>query len=462
MLREKIALPLVSHSFSRYDKTKMEKSFFEIILDSISEGVFAINKDWQITYFNRAAEKITGVTKEEALGRPCYEVFHANICQSDCALKKTIRTGKSIIDLPINIINRDGRKIPLSISTAVLRDENGKIVGGVETFRDLSAVEELKREITKRYTFEDIISKSHEIQKIFEILPDIAESDATVLIEGPSGSGKELFAKAIHNLSPRCHCPYIVVNCAALPDTLLESELFGYVKGAFTDAKYDKPGRFALAHKGTIFLDEIGDISTAMQVKLLRVLQEKEFEPLGATRPIKVDVRVICATNKDLTQLVAEGKFRKDLYYRINVIKIKLPPLSKRREDIPLLIEHFVHRLNAKMNKNIIGVSDEVLEVLMKYEFPGNVRELENIIEHAFILCHGPIIQLKHLPKEVIEAVKRPVQIPTEKELSLEALELKAIKTALQKHRGHRGRAAQELGIDKSTLWRKMKRYGLL
>ena len=455
MLREKITL-------TEMKGVKETRSFFEIILDSISEGVFAVNKEWQITYFNHAAEKITGVSKEEALGRPCYEVFHANICQTDCALKKTIKTGKPVIDLPINIINREGRKIPLSISTAVLRDEKGKVVGGVETFRDLSAVEELKREITKKYTFEDIISKSHEIQKIFEVLPDIAESDATVLIQGPSGSGKELFAKAIHNLSPRHHGPYVVVNCAALPDTLLESELFGYVKGAFTDAKHDKPGRFALAHKGTIFLDEIGDISPAMQVKLLRVLQEKEFEPLGATKSVKVDVRVICATNKDLAKLVAEGRFREDLYYRINVIKIELPPLSKRREDIPLLIDHFIHRLNAKMNKNIIGVSDEVLEFLMKYEFPGNVRELENIIEHAFILCRGSVIQLEHLPREVIETVRKPVQIPTEKELSLEALEIKAIKTALQKHRGHRGRAAQELGIDKSTLWRKMKRYGLL
>ncbi|HDD44934.1 MAG TPA: PAS domain-containing protein [Candidatus Desulfofervidus auxilii] len=455
MLREKITL-------TEMEGVKEARSFFEIILDSISEGVFAVNKEWQITYFNHAAEKITGVSKEEALGRPCYEVFHANICQTDCALKKTIKTGKPVIDLPINIINREGRKIPLSISTAVLRDEKGKVVGGVETFRDLSAVEELKREITKKYTFEDIISKSHEIQKIFEVLPDIAESDATVLIQGPSGSGKELFAKAIHNLSPRHHGPYVVVNCAALPDTLLESELFGYVKGAFTDAKHDKPGRFALAHKGTIFLDEIGDISPAMQVKLLRVLQEKEFEPLGATKSVKVDVRVICATNKDLAKLVAEGRFREDLYYRINVIKIELPPLSKRREDIPLLIDHFIHRLNAKMNKNIIGVSDEVLEFLMKYEFPGNVRELENIIEHAFILCRGSVIQLEHLPREVIETVRKPVQIPTEKELSLEALEIKAIKTALQKHRGHRGRAAQELGIDKSTLWRKMKRYGLL
>ncbi len=441
---------------------KSPESFFEVILDSISEGVFTVDKDWRITYFNRAAEKITGVPKEEAIGRPCYEVFNANICQTDCALKKTIKTGRPVIEQSINIIDWKGRKIPLSISTAVLRNEKGEIVGGVETFRDLSAVEELKREITKRYTFEDIISKNHEIQKIFQILPDIAESDATVLIQGPSGSGKELFAKAIHNLSPRRHGPYVVVNCGALPDTLLESELFGYVKGAFTDAKRDKPGRFALAQGGTIFLDEIGDISAAMQVKLLRVLQEKEFEPLGAVKPVKADVRVICATNKDLAQLVEEGKFREDLYYRINVIKIELPPLSKRREDIPLLIDHFINRLNAKSRKNIIGVSDEVLQVLMKYDFPGNVRELENIIEHAFILCRGSVIQVEHLPKEVIEKTHRiPKQI-LQKELNLQLIEMKAIQKALQKHHGHRGKAAAELGIDKSTLWRKMKRYGLL
>lgn len=441
---------------------KKTTSFFEVILDSISEGVFTVDKQWQLTYFNRAAEKIIGVSREEAIGRPCYEVFNANICQSDCALKKTIETGKPVIDLPVNIVNREGRKIPLSISTAVLRSGEGEIVGGVETFRDLSAIEELKREITRQYTFEDIISKNHEIQKIFQILPDIAETDVTVLIQGPSGSGKELFARAIHNLSPRRQGPYVVVNCGALPDTLLESELFGYVKGAFTDAKKDKPGRFALAQGGTIFLDEIGDISPAMQVKLLRVLQEKEFEPLGAICPVKADVRVICATNKDLARLVEEGKFREDLYYRINVIKIELPPLSKRREDIPLLIDHFIWRLNATSRKNIIGVSDEVLQLLMKYEFPGNVRELENIIEHAFILCRGSVIQVEHLPKEVVERIHRPSRQIVGKDLGLKSLEIKAIKAALQKHHGHRGKAAQELGIDKSTLWRKMKRYGLL
>ena len=453
-------------------------SFFEVILDSISEGVFTVDKEWRITYFNRAAEKITGVAKEEAIGKPCYEVFNANICQTDCALKKTIKTGRPVIEQSINIIDRKGRKIPLSISTAVLRNEKGEIVGGVETFRDLSAVEELKREISKRYTFEDIISKNHEIQKIFQILPDIAESDATVLIQGPSGSGKELFAKAIHNLSPRRHGPYVVVNCGALPDTLLESELFGYVKGAFTDAKRDKPGRFALAQGGTIFLDEIGDISPAMQVKLLRVLQEKEFEPLGAVRPVKADVRVICATNKDLAQLVEEGKFREDLFYRINVIKIELPPLSKRREDIPLLIDHFINRLNAKSRKNIVGVSEEVLQILMKYEFPGNVRELENMILRAMLLSPVDVIDVKDLKptaavsrepsfEEAIRNFVIEVFTVEQKEknnlydLVVRSAERILISEVLRYCNYNQVKAARVLGIHRNTLRRKIKELNI-
>jgi transcriptional regulator with PAS, ATPase and Fis domain len=334
-------------------------------------------------------------------------------------------------------------------------------VGGVETFRDLSVLEELKKEITKRYTFMDIISKNHEIQEIFSILPDMAESDSTILIQGPSGSGKELFARAIHDLSFRREKPYVVVSCGSLPDTLLESELFGYVKGAFTDAKKDKPGRFALAQGGTIFLDEIGDISPAMQVKLLRVLQEREYEPLGATAPVKADVRIIAATNKNLKELVENEMFRQDLYYRLNVVKIDLPPLAQRREDIPLLVEHFVHSFNLKKGKHITGVSDKVIDLLIHHDFPGNIRELENIIEHAFVLCRGKVIEAEHLPEE-ITGRRKAVGIGGEVLGDpLRESEAKIIRETLIANDGHRGKTARALGIHPSTLWRKMKRLGI-
>lgn len=296
------------------------------ILESIADGVFTIDRDWRITSFNRAAERITGMTRRKAIGQKCFDVFHANICQGACALKRTLETGKEIIDLAVNIINNRGENLPISISTAVLRGPRGRISGGVETFRDLSAIEALRRELSKQYTMGDVVSKNAQMLKILSLLPSIAESNSTVLIQGPSGSGKELLARAIHSLSPRKKGPYVVVSCAALPDTLLESELFGYVKGAFTDAKKDKPGRFALAEKGTLFLDEIGDVSAALQVKLLRFLQEREYEPLGSIKPVKADVRVVAATNRNLSRMAGEGSFREDLYYRLNVVKIELPP----------------------------------------------------------------------------------------------------------------------------------------
>ena len=449
-----------------------EKSrrFMDIILDSIADGVFTTDTENKIMSFNKAAESITGFSKTEAIGQYCFDIFRANICQNVCALRKTIQTGKPIVNLEVNILNKEGRCIPISISTAVLKDEAG-IIGGVETFRDLSQIEVLKKELNKQYTFEDIISKNHKIQEIFGILPDIAESDSTVFIQGPNGSGKELFARAIHNLSNRKDSPYVAVNCGALPDTLLESELFGYVKGAFTDARGDKPGRFARAEGGTLFLDEIGDISPAFAVRLMRVLEEKEYEPLGATKTVKADVRIITATNKDLQSLVEEGAFREDLFYRLNVVRIELPPLKERREDIPLLIEHFVNRFNMKMGKNITGVSDEVLSLLMKYDFPGNIRELENIIEYAFVLCKGNFIELEHLPTELSNFVSRRINSTgneTEQNHSkqtgrpLENAEAETIRKILLKYDGNRLKTAQELDIDRTTLWRKMKKYGLM
>ena len=444
--------------------TKRKKALalpMDSILDSVADGVFTIDMEKQITSFNRAAEKITGIAREHAIGQKCFDVFHASICQTSCALEKTLKTGREMIDLPINVLNSEGTTIPVSISTAVLKDTGGKIIGGVETFRDLSSLEELRKEISKQYTFKDIISKNHEMQKIFDVLPDIAESDSTVLLQGPSGSGKELFARAIHNLSNRKDGAYVVVNCGALPDTLLESELFGYVKGAFTDAKKDKPGRFARAEGGTLFLDEVAELSTALQVKLLRVLQQKEYEPLGATRFRKANVRIIAATNQDLTQLLSRGTFREDLYYRLNVVKIDLPPLVKHREDIPLLVDHFIHQFNLKKGKKITGITDQALGMLMEYAFPGNVRELENMIEHAFVLCHGSLIQRDHFPKEFIETFRTAEKDRPQTADKLKTAEAQVIAETLKKNSGNRSRTAEELGIDKSTLWRKMKQFNL-
>jgi PAS domain S-box-containing protein len=444
------------------NNSKYRHQNFETILDSIADGVFTIDLEFNITYFNSAAQKITGVSGDQALGKKCFDVFRANICQTTCALGETMKTGKQSINLPINILNSEGDRIPASVSTSVLKDSKGKIIGGVEIFRDLSAMEALRKEISNRYRFEDIISKNHEIQGIFDILPDIATSGSTVLIEGPSGSGKELFARAIHNVSGK-KGEFVAVSCAALPDTLLESELFGYKKGAFSEAKKDKPGRFARAKDGTIFLDEIGDISAALQVKLLRVLQEKEYEPLGATVTSITNARVIAATNRTLSELVARGSFREDLFYRLNVVKIELPPLTRRREDIPLLINYFVQKFNVLKGKEITGISENALNLLMRYNFPGNIRELENIIEFAFVLCHDDTIRTKHLSREIQELSQNSRDKEPDTPASLlDNAEKNAILDALQRHNANRGETADFLGINKSTLWRKMKKYGII
>ena len=425
------------------------------ILDSINEGVFSVDRDWHITAFNRAAEQITGVRKQDALGRVCSDVFRASICEEACALRRTLTGGKPVIGATADIINVTGKRTPIRISTALLHGEDGAVVGGVETFQDLSHVEQLRKELKARYTFEDIVGRSQAMRRVFEILPDIAASNSTVLIEGASGTGKELFARAIHNLTPRKKKRFVAVNCAALPDSLLESELFGYKAGAFTDARRDKPGRFALADGGTIFLDEIGDISPAMQVRLLRVLQERTIEPLGATETVKVNVRVLAATNKDLTGLVSAGKFREDLFYRIRVIYLKLPGLNERREDIPLLVDHVIAKFNQLQGKDIAGVSQEVLVRLMEHDYSGNVRELENIIEQAFVLCRGGLIEVSHLPPEL-----RPPSLAAgtlDSGMSLRAMEKHLIETALERSGGNRQRAALELGINPSTLYRKLQ-----
>ncbi|MBN1481343.1 PAS domain-containing protein [candidate division KSB1 bacterium] len=436
--------------------TQIDK-FTDIILDSITDGVFTVDQEWRITSFNKAAEEITGILREEAIGARCSDVFRASLCESGCVLRETMRTGRPVMGRALYIVNADGDKVTLSVSTALLKDKDGEVIGGVETFRDLRAVEALRKTLTQQYSFSDIISKDASMQKLFAILPRIAQSDSTVLVQGESGTGKELFARVIHQLSPRHKRKMVAVNCSALPDTLLESELFGYKAGAFTDAKKDKKGRFAQAEGGTLFLDEIADLAPALQAKLLRVLQEREYEPLGATESVKANVRIVAATNKDLATLVAEKAFRQDLFYRLNVIKLFVPPLRQRKQDIPLLVRHFISTFNHVQGKHIHDVSPHVMRILMRHNYPGNIRELENIIEHAFVLCNTVIIQPEHLPSELIES--SPTE--TSNHSNLQQIEADYIYNTLEKNNWNRAKAAADLGIHKSTLFRKIKKFNI-
>ena len=432
----------------------------EAILESISDGVFTIDLEWRVTSFNRAAEAITGVPRGEALGRRCSEVFRSSMCGPGCALQQTLKTGKPVIGKSGYIINAEGDRIPISISTAVLRDAGGEVIGGAETFRDLSEVDALRRELEGKFRIGDLVSRSPLMQKVFEILPAIAASPSTVLITGETGTGKELIARTIHSLSPRRAGPFIAVNCGALPDTLLESELFGYKAGAFTGAVKDKPGRFALANGGSLLLDEIAEVSQALQVRLLRVLQGKDYEPLGSTRTETTDARIIAATNKDLAEQTRNGAFREDLYYRVNVVRLELPPLRRRKEDIPLLAEQFIKRFNRLQGKSLQGIAAEALSLLMAHDWPGNVRELENVIERSFIMCSEGFIGIGHLPEELTSRGGSDGR-DADARSAHELLDIQSIRTALERNGYNRSAAAKELGIHKTTLFRKMKKLGI-
>lgn len=432
----------------------------DIILESINDGVFTVDENFNIMSFNKAAEDITGFIRDEAIGRPCKDIFRSNMCEDCCVLRRTMEDKKSHINLSAYILHKTEKRITVSVSAAVLKNEKGDIIGGVETFRDLSVIEALKKELLYRFRFGDIISKSPAMQEIFKIIPQVASSKSTVLIEGDTGTGKELLARAIHNSGPRKNKPFVAINCGALPDTLLESELFGYKAGAFTHAVKDKPGHFTMAKDGTILLDEIGDTSPAFQVKLLRVLEEKEFIPLGGVKPIKTEVSVIAATNKNLADLVEKGEFRQDLYYRVNIIRLELPPLRKRKEDIPLLVEKFIAHRNKLENRSIRGVDDEVLHALMKYDYPGNIRELENIVERAFILCREGTIHMTHLAHRISS---QTTFLNNGNSLckTCETNEVKVIEEALRRNDYNRLETARDLGIHKSTLFRKLKKLGI-
>jgi PAS domain S-box-containing protein len=443
----------------RYDERRLK-----IILDNLDIGVFTVTRGGHITFFNTQAESISGFDRKEVLGKPCSIILGEGTEDGFSLLGKSIEDEKPRSNRKGVLTTRDGHTIPIRANYMALRNEQGRVVGGLATIQDLSLLYQLNRAITNRYTFADMIGKSPSIQKIFEILPVVSDSEATVLIEGPTGTGKDLLAKVIHNASKRAKKPMVKVNCAALPDNLLESEMFGYVKGAFTGADRDKPGRFQEADKGTIFLDEIGDLPLSLQAKLLRVLEDREFYPLGSRKTTRVDVRIIAATNQDLGKLVEEKRFREDLFYRLNVIRLELPPLKERKGDIPLLIDHILKRLSAVKETRVSKISEDAMEPLLNYDYPGNIRELENVLEHALTVCQQKTIERRHLPLSLQKGIstKGPFEEPVE---DLEAFsqysEKYRIVEMLKRHNWHRGKTAQELNMDRTTLWRKMKKYDL-
>jgi PAS domain S-box-containing protein len=445
------------------DRLHYEERSLKIILDNLDVGIFTVNRGGLINFFNRAAETISGYDRHLVLGQSCAMIFSGERSADVCLLKESIASGETRSSHQGRMTDRDGVTIPIRANYMALRNEKNVIVGGLATFHDMTLAHQLNRAISNRYTFHDMIGKDPAMRKIFEMVNVVAPSNATVLVEGATGTGKDLLARVIHSASPRAARPLVKVNCAAIPENLIESEIFGYVKGAFTGADRDKPGRFSDAEGGTIFLDEIGDLPLSLQAKLLRVLEDREFYPLGSRRTRKVDVRIISATNRQLKHLVDKGLFREDLFYRLNVMRIELPLLRKRRGDLPLLIRHIVRSLCAARTVAPPAISRTAMQILLNYDYPGNVREMENILEHALIICREAVIQPGHLP-DYLTQVQQPGAAPTPAEPSEEpdSREARRILAALEKTGGHRGNTARELGMERTTLWRKMKKHGML
>lgn len=431
---------------------------FESLLEQLAEGVFTINSRWRIISFNQTAEKITGYRRDEVLGRFCWEIFRSDLCQSDCPLRLTLETGLTRLDQDVRMLDKKGTKLPVLVNTSVVRDRSGLVVGAVESFRPLMELQETLNPSPRKHFLSNIIGKGPSMTRIFEMLPDLAASDVSVLIQGESGTGKELIARAIHNQSPYKEGPFIAVNCSALAETLLESELFGHEKAAFTGAVRSKVGRFELARGGTLFLDEIGELKPELQVKLLRVLEQKVFERVGGTRLIPMQARIISATNRDLVKALHEGTFREDLFYRLRTVPITLPPLRERREDIPLLVEYFKTRLNKKYGKEVRGLDPKVLRLFMTHPWPGNVRELERVLEHAYVFIKGPVIFLQNLPAMDEFLNERKLSDGAETNGNFNR---NTIQNALTRSGGRRQEAAALLGISRTSLWRLMKQFGL-
>ena len=429
------------------------------LLEALPEGVFTINTKWRIASFNRTAEEITGYSRKEVLGRYCWEIFRSDLCDLGCPLRAAIETGRSEMDQDIRILKKEGAQLTILVNIGVLKDKHGRIAGAVETFRPLTGESNQSDRTKQAHAFSHIIGNSRPIKQLFALMPDLAASEVNVFITGESGTGKELFARTLHDNSSRSRHPFVAVNCSALAESILESELFGHEKGAFTGAAKARAGRFELVKKGTLFLDEIGELKPSLQIKLLRVLEEREFERVGGTQTLPLEARIISATNRNLALALKDGSFREDFYYRLRTVPLAIPPLRERKEDIPLLVRYYIRFFNTTFKKKVKGVDPKVMALFSDYDWPGNVRELERTIEHAFVFVKGPIIRLENLPR--LEMVCKPPAAETPPDAK-RGLNTKTILKALKKSDGNRKKAADLLGISRTSLWRKMKTHGLL
>lgn len=427
------------------------------ILEALADGIYTVDRQLNITAFNSAIEKITGYRANDVVGKPCHDVMRSTICETDCPIRETLMTHKPVLNREMDILDRDGRKHHVAISASTVLDGRDKTVGAVAIIRDFSEFHPERIVARRKYNFHGMVSRNPAMRRLFEKLPDVASSEATVLIQGESGAGKELVAKALHELSARQKGPLVVVNCGALPEQLLEAEIFGAKRGAYTGAVENRPGRLEMAQGGTLFLDEIGDLPLPLQVKLLRVLENREFQPLGAKQPQTADVRFVTATHRNLEQMVQAGTFRQDLYFRVNVITLALPPLRERYDDLPLLIDMAVDRFNKQYGKHVRGFSPEALQKLIKYDFPGNIRELMNIVEQAVILCREGEVGLEHLSASILN----PRQLPPAARLSHRRPDRDTLLELLKQFDGNRNLIAKELGIERTTLWRWMKKLDI-
>ncbi len=439
------------------EELERHRSRLESIFSSVQDAIITVDINMNVIEANKAAEKICGFKIDT--GQPFTDC--TTECDRSCleVLQKTLNTRSTVQDYQIECGHRDRSKLIAMVNCSPLLDSGGHFMGAVLVIRDITRLTHLEEELKERHHFQNIIGKCEKMQQVYNLLKTLASQTTTVLITGGSGTGKEMAAKALHYGGARANGPYIAVNCSALAESLLESELFGHVKGAFTGADRDKIGRFEAADGGTILLDEIGDISPLIQLKLLRVLQEKEFDRVGESNPRKVDVRVLASTNRNLKEAMRTGEFREDLYYRLNVIEIKLPPLRERYEDFPLLINHFCEVFQKDYDKKISGVSVEVLQAFMNYPWPGNVRELEHAIERAFVLCRDQTIQLEHIPSEIRDYTPTHINKRLPKDSNNDDPE--AIRQALEKTDWNISKAARLLGISRWTLYRRFQKYNI-